>query len=308
MTMTRWSAAGLAACLMLAAPARAGWITSWAAAPVTPTPAMGQFPATPSFQDRTLRQMLRLSAGGRAVRVRFTNAYGEHALAIGGARVALVDAAGVEVPGSSRPLLFAGAPGATIDRGAPLVSDAVMLAVPPLARLAVSLYVPGDTGPCTCHSVGLDVTEISAPGDHHAAPFTPATKTMNRAFLAGVEVDAPERSRTVVALGDSITDGVGSTPSADRRWPDVLADRLARRGGAVWGVANQGISGNRVLQAGFGESALARLDRDVLAVPGVAAVILFEGVNDLGLAFGGQRGPGGAPMPGSPVTRSMPPR
>jgi lysophospholipase L1-like esterase len=137
----------------------------------------------------------------------------------------------------------------------------------------------------------MEAMDISAPGNFSAAPFAAESKGTTRAFIAGVEVDAPAGAQTLVVLGDSISDGVGSTSGTNRRWPDVLAERLAKRGGGAWGVANQGISGNRVLQDGFGQSALARLDRDVLAVPGVTAMILFEGVNDLGLSFGPAGGP-----------------
>ncbi len=131
--------------------------------------------------------------------------------------------------------------------------------------------------------------EVSPPGDSAQAPFTP--EKVGGAFLASVEVDAPAGAATLVVLGDSITDGVGSTPKANRRWPDLLAERLAARGGRAWGVANQGISGNRALGDGAGESALARLDRDVFSLPGVKALILFEGVNDIGLSFGPLEGP-----------------
>jgi lysophospholipase L1-like esterase len=276
--------------------ADATWITSWATAPLPPGPAMGPMAATPSFNNRTLRQILRLSAGGDAVRVRFTNAYGARPLAIGGARIAMIDASGQEIAGSSRTLTFAGAKTATALRAAPLLSDPVRLKVPPLARVAISTYFPGDTGPCTCHQVGLDETQISAPGDFVGKPFRPQSVTTSRAFLASVEVDALEGAATVAVLGDSISDGVGSTAKANRRWPDLLADRLAARGGRVWGVANQGISGNRVLADGMGESALARLDRDVLSLPGVKAVIVFEGVNDLGMSFGTFEGPAATAM------------
>ncbi|WP_126171883.1 SGNH/GDSL hydrolase family protein [Altericroceibacterium xinjiangense] len=281
--------------------AHAEWITSWAASPVPPTPAMGPMAATPSFENQTLRQILRVSAGGEAVRVRLTNAYGENPLQIGAARVALLGADGQEIPGTSRVLTFGGNASATIPSGAPLLSDAVNLAVPALAKMAVTLYLPGETGPCTCHAVGLEPLEISAPGDFSAAPFPPQSTASMRAFLAGIEVDAPTGSATLATFGDSITDGVGSTPEADRRWPDVLAERLNARGGRVWGVANQGISGNRVLHDGMGESALARFDRDVLSLPGIRTVIVFEGVNDLGMAFG-QRPGLFAALPGGTVT------
>jgi lysophospholipase L1-like esterase len=285
----------LAGSLMLAlagtGTAQASWVTTWAASPVPPSAAMGPMPETPAFSNRTLRQTLRLSAGGKALRIRFTNAYGEQPLEIGGARIAILRPDGSEQPGSSRMLSFAGRPTATAPKGAPLVSDSVALTVPALAKLSVSLYVPGDTGPCTCHTVALDDTDVSAPGNFTAAPFKGESKSTARAFLAAVEVDAAEGARTIAVLGDSISDGVGSTPGANRRWPDLLAERLAARGGRPWGVANAGISGNRILSGGMGESALTRLDRDVLALPGVSALIVFEGVNDLGMGFGRFEGP-----------------
>ena len=286
-------AALLLVAVCMASPAQAGWIASWTAAPAAPGPQMGPIPAAPSFNNQTLRQTLRLSAAGKALRVRFTNAYGRVALPIGGARVALIDANGQEVAGSSRVLTFGGAPTVVAAQGASLLSDPVALPTPALARLAVILYLPGDTGPCTCHGVGLDDAEVSPPGDFTAKPFKPSAVLTSRAFLASVEVEATDDAGTIVVLGDSISDGTGSTPKANRRWPDVLAERLARRGGRSWGVANQGIGGNRLLASlmGAGDSALARFDRDVLALPGVKVLIVFEGVNDLQLSFAHFEGP-----------------
>jgi lysophospholipase L1-like esterase len=280
--------------LVLATPAQAKWITSWSAAPVNPIAAFGPFPATPSYSNRTFHQTLRLSAGGSAFRLRISNAYGAEPLEIGAARVAILDDAGKEVAGSARVIQFAGAGKALVEKGALIVSDTVALPVAPLARLSVSLYLPGDTGPCTCHQTAMEEMDISAPGDHSAAPFTAESKSASRIGLAAVEVDAPKTAQTLVVLGDSISDGVGSTSGKNRRWPDFLAERLAKRGGTAWGVANQGISGNRVLQDGLGVSALARFDRDVIAMPGVSAMILFEGINDINLAFGTSAGPLGA--------------
>lgn len=298
--------AGLALAMACAAsPARAEWITSWTSSPQSSPVAMGPIPASPSFNNRTLRQILRLSAGGKAVRLRLSNAYGAKPLTIGGARIALLDAQGREIAGSSRMVTFAGAPGATAAKGAPLISDTVKLEVPALARVAVSLYLPGDTGPCTCHLQGLDDTEVSAPGDFVAAPFKPESVIKSRAFLASVEVDAAPGAATVVAIGDSITDGAGSTDRANRRWPDLLAERLVKRGGRAWGVANQGISGNRLLVDMMGDSVLSRFDRDTLSLPGVKAVIVFVGVNDLGMGLGKFEGPMAKvieQMPGRGVT------
>jgi len=298
-----FAAAGLA---LAATPAQAEWIASWTAAPVTPSAAMGPMPATPSYANRTIRQTLRLSAGGKALRVRLSNRYGPAPLRIGAARIVLLDAAGNEMPGTSRAVLFAGQPNGVAAKGAPLVSDAIDLAVPALARVSLSVYLPDETGPCTCHTTGLDTTDISAPGDFTAAPFTPETTTQMRAFIAGIDVDAPAKAATVAILGDSISDGVGSTPGANRRWPDLLAERLAARRGPAWGVANQGISGNRILNDGFGDNALARFDGDILSLPGIKAVIVFEGVNDLGIGFGamtqGQAASVRTALPGGPIT------
>jgi lysophospholipase L1-like esterase len=166
------------------------------------------------------------------------------------------------------------------------LSDPIDLAVQELDSLSVSLYFPEDTGPCTCHAAGMYNAQLSGPGDFTAASFQPAETLQMRAFLSGVEVWAA-RTKVVVALGDSITDGAGSTPNANHRWPDLLAERLSgRKSKSRWGVVNVGIGGNRVIGDGAGDNALARFDRDVLSVPGVTHVIVFEGVNDLGVAFG----------------------
>jgi len=156
--------------------------------------------------------------------------------------------------------------------------------------MAISLYLPNETGPCTCHNNALDDTQVSGPGDFTAQRFQPASILRDRAFLASVDVDAAGDAATVVTFGDSITNGTGSTWSGNRRWPDQLADRLAIRTGRVWGVANAGISGNRVLGDGTGDSALARLDRDVFSLPNVKMLILFEGINDIGRSYAHYQG------------------
>lgn len=299
-----WAAAMALPMLVAAVPAQADWVTTWTAAPLPPSPGTGPF-ATPSWTNRTIRQTLRLSAGGTALRVRLTNAFGGGALKVGAARVALLDDSGKEIAGSARTLMFAGSGSVTIPKGAPMVSDSIKLAVPALARISVDLYLPEATGPCTCHQTGLDTGLVSPDGNFTGKPFTEEAKIQSRAFIAGVEVDASRGAATVAIMGDSISDGIGSTNGANRRWPDFLASRLAARKGTAWGVANQGISGNRVINDGAGEAAVTRLDRDILAMPGVKAIIVFEGVNDLGVAFGPPRpaAPGRpAPAPATPIT------
>lgn len=291
------SAVAALALASLPSAASAAWVASWTAAPHAPLGTTGPFAAA-SYENVTLTQIIRLSEGGEKLRVKFSNRYGAGPLTIGAARVYRIDDAGKEIAGSSRTLTFGGDAGAVIPRGAPFVSDTVALSTPSLSRLKVEFYLPKNTGPCTCHLTGQDELAVSPPGNFVGKEFTPASKAQFRAFLAGVEVDSPKALGTIVAYGDSITDGVGSTPGKNRRWPDILADRL-QAAGKHWAVANQAISGNRVLSPGMGESALSRFDEDVLSLPNVKYIILFEGVNDLGNRFGPTRGPGGGPaIPG----------
>jgi lysophospholipase L1-like esterase len=293
----RFSTIGLAAgaVLTLAMPAQAKWVASWAASPHAPLGTTGPFAAA-SYDNVTLSQIVRVTQGGDKVRLRFSNRYGPGQLQIGAARVVRIDDAGKEIAGSARMLTFGGETGAVIPRGAPFVSDAVALAVPDLSRLKVEFYLPTATGPCTCHLTGQDELAVSPPGNFVGKPFEPVSKAQFRAFLSAVEIDSRDTLGTIVAYGDSITDGVGSTAGANRRWPDVLANRL-HAAGKQWAVANAAISGNRILQPGMGESALSRFDEDVLSLPDVKYLIIFEGVNDLGNQFG-RRGPNQPVLPG----------
>jgi len=272
--------------------ASARWIGTWAASPTPPMAATGTglFASMlpPAFNDQTIVQVVRLSTGGSQLRLRLTNEYGPKPLAIGAVRVALVGPDNALVAGSDRSVTFAGAKAATIPAGAPMLSDPVDLPTRPLARLQVSLYLPGEAPVCTCHLQGNERVRVSQPGDW-TERTVPAAKgsAQYRAFLSGVEVKTAQPARVVVAFGDSITDGFGATVGADRRWPDRLAERLAAKyPGRAMAVANAGIGGNRVLSDGvigaFGQSALTRFDRDVLSIAGVTDVIVLEGVNDLG--------------------------
>jgi lysophospholipase L1-like esterase len=266
--------------------AERGWRVSWAASPAPPMPPGAKFPIkTPGFNDQTVVQVVRLSAGGTRVRLRLSNEYGVKALAIGHARVALLGKDGAPLAGTEREVTFGGMRAASLPPHAPLLSDPVALDVPPLADLQVRLYLPGDTGPCTCHALGLEKGTVSPPGDFTDKPFTPTGTVDARAFLSAVEVEGGSPGPSIIAFGDSITDGYQSSSDMNRRWPDRLAERLTEAGVAA-AVANEGIGGNRVLSDGavaiFGDSALTRFDRDVLAHAGTTHLIVLEGVNDLG--------------------------
>jgi lysophospholipase L1-like esterase len=282
---TMFAAAAAVALLGGAAPAaRAdGWIASWGASDA--------FPVGQDFNYQTLRQIVRLSAGGKQVRVRFSNETGYYPLVIGAAHIAKPGSdapAGAIDPATDHALTFGGLAGITVAPGAAALSDPVDIEVAPLSRLAISLFITRRTGPSVFHRDGQATTEISGDGDFTAAPSIPSPKTSNsRFFLSEVDVEAAGQPAVVVALGDSITDGYRSEVDANHRWPDRLAERLAGRSSATpVGVVNAGVSGNRILhdhpEDMFGPNALARLDRDVLSVPGLRWVVLMEGINDIG--------------------------
>lgn len=256
----------------------------------------------------TLRQVVRVSGGGPCLRLRVTNEYGTGPLTLGAARVGLATPGGGVGPGSDRPLTFAGSSRATVPAGAPLLSDPVDLPVAALSRLAVSLHLPDGVEHCTCHDPVLD-TGWMIPGDAVAAVDLPggAAPLPVRALISAVDVRSDAPAGAVVVLGDSRVDGAGSTPDTNHSWPDLLAERLVRQGGDAVHVANEGISGNRLLHDGLGASGLARFERDVLATPGLRHVIVSLGINDLAVAAAR---PGASPdlaeflsmFPGGPVT------
>ncbi|MEV7074349.1 SGNH/GDSL hydrolase family protein [Streptomyces sp. NPDC093990] len=288
-----------------ASPADDGWARTWGASPHAPIEAFGPLP---SFADTTLRQVVRISGGGQQVRLRVTNEYGTAPLAIGAARIALAAPDGGIRPGSERVLTFGGKPAVTVPTGAPMLSDPVELPAPALSELAVSLYLPEAVKSPTCHAMGVQ-TAWTIPGNSVDALALPATARSLplQALISGIDVRAAAPSTTLVVIGDSNTDCSGTTPDTNRRWTDRLAERLAERGGTAVCVSNQGISGNRLLNEGLGEAALARFDRDVLATPGLAHVIVAIGLGDIGVSYAPRDGSGPSPeflamFPGAPVT------
>ncbi len=280
------------------------WVGTWAAAevgrPQVPPPPLpsppGQPPAaTPGpfihFNNQTLRQIVRSSIGGSHVRVVLSNVFGTAPLSIGAAHVALREKDASIVASSGRALAFSGAPGTVIPPGGIMVSDAVDLAVPALADIAVDLYLPGQTdtpSPVTMHGAALETNYASSSGNHAGEPSMTAGSTTQSWFvLSRVEVMAPVGA--VVAFGDSITDGARSTADTNNRYPDQLARRLNAAGSPVkLAVLNAGIGGNRLLSNGAygsGPNALARFEHNVLAQAGATHVIVLEGINDIGYAL-----------------------
>ena len=269
------------------------WVGTWAAAMHEPSAGFGEeFPSQFfEFDKQTVRQIVRTSVGGEQVRVRLANTFGDVPLVIGAARLALRDSQERIDPASDRVLTFSGSPSISIPPGALAVSDPVALFVPAFSELAVSMYFPEPTTSTTVHAFAFQTNYFSPIGDFTAEAAMPVEKTAQAwVFLTGIDVTVSEPTGVVVALGDSITDGALSTPDTNQRWPDLLAERLAAETDQpATAVLNAGIGGNRVLRnppEGFefaGPNALARFDRDVLAHPGVTHMIVFEGINDIGL-------------------------
>ena len=229
-----------------------------------------------------MRQIVHTSLGGDRVRVRLSNAYGSTALTIGSAHVALSAGGLSTVEGTDRILRFNGSATISIPAGALVVSDPVTLDLPALGDLAVSLFLPDHVTATTEHTVAVQATYVSGAGDFTGASAFEATTTQSYYFLSGVEVSAAKRARTVVAIGDSVTVGFGSTPDLNRRWPNLLAERLqSNPSTSHLGVLNAGVIGNRILHDFVGTGALARFDRDVLVQPGVGYVIVLQGNADI---------------------------
>jgi lysophospholipase L1-like esterase len=261
-------------------PPAARWTGSWAASQQVPEPRNALPDA--ALADATLRQVVRLSIGGRRVRVLLSNAFGTEPLTIRAAHIARSGRGATLLPGTDRALTFDGTPDVIIPAGASYWSDPIDIAAPALSSLAVSLYLPAAPKGQTSHP-GSRATSYLIPGNHVADATLTGAQTVEHWFqLAGVAVDQPS-SRAIVTLGDSITDGHGATTDGNDRWPDLLATRLqATPALRPVGVLNHGIGGNRILADGLGPNMLARFDRDVLAQPGVRYLIVLEGINDLG--------------------------
>jgi lysophospholipase L1-like esterase len=266
------------------------WIGIWSASPLRPDPIGITDQAVVSrsgFEDQTLREIVYPHFGGTVVRVRLANTFSDAPLTIGQAQIAVQAEGAAIVSGSARPLTFSGQASPAIPPGAELYSDPVTLNVDALRSVAISLYLPGPTGPITWHSTGRQTLYI-APGnqlvDGGGSQFEARTTVPSWYVIDGVEVVATSPDQAaIVTFGDSITDGTASTQDANNRWPDYLARRLAARPGNQLSVIDEGIAGNRVLSdTPTYVNALARLERDVLAQSGVKYVTLLEGINDIG--------------------------
>jgi lysophospholipase L1-like esterase len=271
------------------------WIGTWMASPQPIWGAEFAFPTKipVNLDNQTIRQIVRISLGGQRFRVVISNEYGSEPLRIGEAHVALAGDGSAIVPGSDHKLTFGGQTQATVPPGAPLVSDPVDMPIEALEKLSVSIFLPERTPLTTFHWDGKETGFIGQGNLSAAASYNAQQTTDARVLLSRIMIEAPGNSGTVVAIGDSITDGNGASLNANSRWPDFLAERLAPRGVSV---VNAGISGARLLRDKMGVNAPARFARDVIAQPNVGTVVLLLGINDISW-------PGSAFAPDLPLPR-----
>jgi lysophospholipase L1-like esterase len=281
-------------CLLLFVPRLSGaprksWIASWATSPQSAAPN----PKQPllNIEDQTVRERVRVSIGGTEICLRLSNEYGLTPLVIGSATVAVPSDWTSVKQDSIQTVTFGGHNSVTIPAGASILSDRVVLPVASGAEISISLYFPQRVAAPTLHHLALKRAVVSQHGDHtRDEKIEAGTVSKSSILVSAVLVATKPPQRLVVAFGDSVTDGDGSTVDADHNWPSDLIRRLGKTSkGSKVAVVNEGIVGNRLLSdcfiasAGcFGISALARFDRDALAFPGVTHIILLEGVNDIG--------------------------
>ena len=273
----------------LAGAQRVAWVAAWAASPQSSAPDAHE--PLLNIEDQTVRERARVSIGGAQIRLRLSNEYGSAPLLIGSATVAAPNAPASVRPGSIQTVTFGGQNSVTIPAGAPVLSDPVAFPVISGAEISISLYFPKRVATPTLHALALKRAVVSQHGDHtRAERIEDGAVSRSSILLSAVLVPAQPSQRIIVAFGDSVTDGDGSTVDADHNWPSDLIRRLGKTPeGAKLSVVNAGIAGNRLLSdcfmasvGCFGVSALARFDRDVLALPGVTHIVLLEGLNDIG--------------------------
>ena len=258
------------------------WTATWTTSPQRPGLSFAPNWSEAGFADQTVRQTVRLSVGGDALRVRLSNRYGAAPLHVAGLTVATSLGAATIKPDTVRELTVHGRPAMTVPAGADLTTDGVAFPTDPLDQVTVTLYLAEPSGPATYHAQALATVYLAA-GDHRAnADGTAFTETSQSSYhLTGIDVTGAPNDGVAV-LGDSLTDGTGSTPDTDHRFPDLLARRLVASG-RPRAVLNQGIGGNRVTvdSAWLGERTTARFQHDVLTQPGVSTVIILAGINDI---------------------------
>jgi len=262
------------------------WYGTWGAAPAGPAPAGSYL----SFSNQTLRLIAHGSIGGSRARVRLSNELGRASVQIGAVWLGVSASGATLVAGSNRQLRFGGSAGTSLAAGSALLSDPVDLSIPAQANLALSLYLPGSVQAATVHDAAYQTSYVSGAGNYAASQSISSQRTLySWPFLTEIDIGTTRAGATLIALGDSQTDGLRSTNNANCRWPDYLARRLQAETGSgalPVGVVNRGIAGNRLLGDAdntplAGKDAIERFDRDVLATAGARFLVILIGINDI---------------------------
>ena len=269
---------------MTLTPANKCWITTWVSGQQLTEPRNN--PPAPGLSNNTLRQVVYVTLGGSKLRVQFSNAYGSSPVTINAAHIAVSKGASAIDLATDKVLTFEGASSITIPAGQEIYSDAIDFKVAPLSNLAITIYFGETSSDVTGHPGSRTTSYIQTGNPVTATEMSSAARTDHWYNLSGIDLWLDDSYACIVTLGDSITDGRGSTHNKNNRWPDNLARRLQENPStAKIGVLNQGIGGNTIVAGGLGPTALKRFDRDVLEPKGVRWLIILEGVNDIGKSF-----------------------
>jgi lysophospholipase L1-like esterase len=259
----------------------AEWIGTWGTSPQLTE--QRNLPPSPGLTGNTLRQIVKVSIGGKKLRVRFSNDFGTDPVTMKSVHLALSSGGSAIQTDSDKPLTFQGKPSVMIPAGQSVLSDPLDFRLAPMSSVAVTIYFGETSSDVTGHPGSRMTSYIQSGNAISAADLPSAATTQHWYILNGIDVQAKHPHGAVVALGDSITDGRGSGTDKNDRWPDDLAHRLQdNKSTAGIAVLNEGIGGNCVCRGGLGPTALSRFDRDVLSQSGVKWLIILEGVNDIG--------------------------
>lgn len=262
------------------------WLGTWASAQQGLDPSRGEYPPEPGLANNTFRQILRISVGGSTLRLKISNEYGKTPLVINSVHMAKLKLAGYSIIDTNAEIAvtFEGSESVTIPAGEIMTSDVINFQVADLERLAVTMYF-GEVPEMVTSHTGARTTNYVVEGNHISDEYIKEASTCEAwYFITAIDVMASKEGKSIVCLGDSITDGRGVRTNNDERWTDILAQRLVENESTKnRSVLNQGIGGNSIF-GGLGPAAYKRYERDVLEQQGVGYVIIFEGINDIGYA------------------------
>lgn len=259
------------------------WVGTWGCAPQLTEPV--NLPPAPGLSGNTLRQIVRVTIGGKQLRVRFANLFGDGPLTMNSVHLAASAGGGAVQPGTGKGVLFHGAASVTIPPGETVVSDTVDYDLAPAADVAITIYFGVTPGAVTGHPGSRSTSYLQAGNTIDVASMGQAAKVVHWYVITGIDVLRTDNAGVVVVLGDSITDGRGSTPDGNDRWTDDLARRLqSNKSTAAISVLNEGLGGNAVLAGGLGPPAVTRFDRDLFGQSTARWLIVLEGVNDIGVS------------------------